>query len=229
MTFRALIFDLDDTLIDTCGQLVPKAHYQSCIAMHQAGLDIPVDTLFETRMSLLESHPRAEINQLLAEHYGQSTPEIIQAGYETYFNPEITELDLMEGAQSVLEKSKDQADLFLVTSGYEKTQSKKVSVLGIAPYFKDIYYVDIKNAQGKKEAFENILNAHAYHPKETVVIGDRINNEIVAANQLGIPTLWIQRGECRGITPETPDEIPTHTIQDIADCDSALQILARKI
>ncbi|MGV3525576.1 MAG: HAD family hydrolase [Candidatus Sericytochromatia bacterium] len=222
---QALVFDLDDTLMDTYRQLVMQAHYQACRAMQQAGLNVSVDTLFATRLALLSSQPRAEINQLLAAHYDCQDEKVIQAGYETYFNPEIGILEPFAGVPEMLSELGQDYQLFLVTSGYSQTQQRKVEALGIGAHFREICYPAIHDPTGKYTAFAYLQQKYAYHPAEMVVIGDRITNEIVAGNRLGCPTIWIQQGECAQIEPQTPDEEPTLRAQHVQQVPALLQQL----
>lgn len=222
---QALVFDLDDTLMDTYRQLVMQAHHQACRAMLQAGLDVPLELLFATRLELLSSQPRAEINQLLAHHFHCHDEHVIQAGYETYFNPEIGELEPFAGVPEMLSTLGQEYHLFLVTSGYSQTQQRKVEALGIGAHFREICYPAIHDPQGKYTAFAYLQQKYAYQPAEMVVIGDRITNEIVAGNRLGCPTIWIQQGECAQIVPQTPDEEPTLRAQAIQQLPLLLQQL----
>lgn len=219
---RALIFDLDDTLIDTHGQLVQEAHWQACLAMHAAGLPVAPQELMQTRQRLLISHPRDEINTLLAQYYGFASEEIIRAGFETYFNPVLTQLDLLPGVRPLLEVWAQQFLLFLVTSGYAQTQKRKVELLNIEHLFTDIIYADIKNQQGKHEAFSQIYQQYGGNRQEYLVIGDRINNEILAGNLLGMTTVWIRHGECAHIMPQTPEEEPHYRIHHVRELEKIL-------
>ncbi|PIQ28641.1 hypothetical protein COW36_12285 [bacterium (Candidatus Blackallbacteria) CG17_big_fil_post_rev_8_21_14_2_50_48_46] len=222
MSLRALIFDLDDTLIDTHGQLVYQAHWQACLAMHAAGLQISPAELMQTRQNLLLQHPRAEINALLAAHYQCQSQAVIQAGFETYFNPHLTELDLFPGTRALLENWAQNYALFLVTSGYEKTQKRKVELLKIAPFFQGIHFVDIKDKNGKYKAFYELQTSLGGENHEFAVIGDRINNEIVAGNQLGMTTVWIRHGECAHILPQNKLEEPDFTLNHVRELPEIL-------
>lgn len=221
----ALIFDLDDTLMDTYGQLVMDAHRQACAAMHRAGLDVPVDELMATRVRLISQHPRAEINQLLAEHYDANDPEIVRAGFDTYFNPVITELEPFPGVPEMLARLSAEHDLFLVTSGFQKPQQRKVEVLGIGEYFREICYVPVDQPEGKHEAFKYLQQKYGCAFEKMIVIGDRINNEIVHGNRLGCPTIWVRHGECAHILPEGPHEEPTLIAEAIHHLPELLQQL----
>lgn len=227
MSWQALVFDLDDTLMDTYGQLVMDAHRQACVAMQQKGLDIPLETLLATRLRLLKEQPRAEINSLLASHFDQAEPEIIQAGFETYFNPEITVLEPFPGVHELLESLKSKHALFLVTAGSARTQARKVEVLGIGHYFEEIIYVPLDQPDGKYESFKTLQQKYAYRFEKMVIIGDRISNEIAAGNRLGCPTIWMQHGECLHDLPAGPHEEPCLTTRNIAELPQLLGQLLR--
>jgi len=223
MTAQALIFDLDDTLMDTYGQLVPEAHRQACLAMQQAGLDVPLETLYATRQRLLQEQPRESVDHLLATHYGYPDPEIIAAGHHTYFNPTIQTLEPFPGVPEMLQRLNQSYPLFLVTSGYEQTQARKVQALGIGPCFAEILYVPVNERQGKEQRFRYLQQKYAYAAAQMVVIGDRVSNEIAAGNRLGCPTIWIRHGECAHILPEHPEETPTLVAQHILQVPDLLQ------
>lgn len=221
-TIRALIFDLDDTLMDTFGQLVPEAHRQACIAMQEAGLDVPLEELLSTRWELIRQQPRAEVNQLLAAAYDCALPEVVQAGIDTYFNPAFDTLEPFPGVREMLLALRQQYHLFLLTSGIPEAQQRKVKALRFEDYFHELLYAPLAQERAKYHAIKGLVQRHALDFGEMVVIGDRITNEIVAGNQLGCYTIWIQQGECLGILPETPDETPDLKTSRILDIPQLL-------
>ena len=216
-SIQALIFDLDDTLMDTFGQLVPEAHRQACLSMQKAGLDVPLVHLIETRWALIKAHPRAEVNRLLAQAFNCDDEGIIQAGIDTYFNPFFETLTPFPGVYEMLESLRQDYALFLLTSGIPEAQQRKVKALNLSSYFSELLYAPLDQERAKYKAIQDIARRYHYRFDQTVVIGDRINNEIVAGNQLGCYTIWIQQGECLGVSPETPDETPHFTTPHILD------------
>ncbi len=223
MTIQALVFDLDDTLMDTHGQLVPEAHRQACFAMQKAGLDIPFEELYGVRMQLVDAFPRGDINQLLAAHFNCEDPDVPAAGHTTYFNPQIGELKAFPGVPEMLADLQQDFHLFLLTSGYPEPQAQKVNALGISAFFKQIYYASIDEPAAKKQALEQIAQDYDYAFSEIMVIGDRINNEILWGNHLGCVTVWIQQGECAGIVPESPEEKPHRQVSSVTDLPQILK------
>lgn len=219
---RALVFDLDDTLMDTQGQLVDQAHYQACVAMHRAGLDVPVEQLFARRQKLLQEQPRGDVDRLLAQDFDCHDPDIIASGRQTYFNPEFDQLEPFPQVPELLARLKRQYPLFLLTSGYAETQARKVAALKIADFFEEIYYASIDNPLGKQEALQALSAKHGLAYPEIWVIGDRITNEIVIGNRLGCPTVWVQHGECAHIQPESPEEMPDFRVESVLELPNLL-------
>ncbi len=219
---QALVFDLDDTLMDTFGTLIPEAHRQACLSMQKAGLDVPLEALVKKRWELIEAHPRAEINALLAEYYGCHEKQVIQAGIDTYFNPDFERLEPFPGVPEMLLNLANDYTLFLLTSGIPAAQQRKVKALNLAPLFKDVLYAPLHQEQAKLHALKSLCKDYDLKPEQLAVIGDRITNEILAGNQLGCFTLWIQQGECLGIVPETPEETPDATTSTILEVPKIL-------
>lgn len=79
---------------------------------------------------------------------------------------------------------------FLVTTGFTKMQNSKVRQLGIAEDFEKIYIVDPgKSHLTKKDIFTSILEDNNYKVGDLLVVGDDLNSEIKAAQELGIETV----------------------------------------
>ena len=52
---------------------------------------------------------------------------------------------------------------------------------------------------------------------ETVVVGDRVKEEIKYANQLGLKTVWLRKGKFAGELPDSTEEKPDITITDLRE------------
>jgi putative hydrolase of the HAD superfamily len=79
---------------------------------------------------------------------------------------------------------------FLVTTGFSKMQSSKIKQLGIRDDFEEIFVIDPgKNTLTKKDIFLEILSKYNYRISEVLVVGDDVNSEIKAAEELGIDSV----------------------------------------
>src|SRR5258708_2913507 len=83
---KFIIFDLDDTLFDTYGQLVGPAAEESCKAMIDAGLKTSIKECLMKREELQKNHPREDIYELLARHFDIKPPSNIEKVIEAGFN-----------------------------------------------------------------------------------------------------------------------------------------------
>src|SRR3954469_15193475 len=102
---RCIAFDLDDTLIDTSGLLVPEAARQACQAMKNFGLKCSLEECLRWREKLAKEMSHREIFLEIARKYnaGDIHP-MATAGIQSFYNPTVPDkLPLLEGAKSNLE------------------------------------------------------------------------------------------------------------------------------
>lgn len=59
-------------------------------------------------------------------------------------------------------------------------------------------------------------------PAETVMVGDRIDNDIVPARLLGMRTVLIRTGRHAGQQPRSPDEVPDAEVADSDGMEAAI-------
>lgn len=191
---RLLLLDLDDTLLDTSGLLVPQAHKEAVQAMIDAGLKGPFDLLLEERLTLAKTTPPDVLAQAQATKRGAG-PEVAKAGFDAYFDRDVGDIHLEAGVEDCLRGLMDAGRrLVLVTSGVEATQRQKVEALGLG-FLHECHYVAVGGVEVKEAAFRDILTRLGCPPQEAVVIGDRRDSEILAANHLGTLAIWVRRGE----------------------------------
>lgn len=79
---------------------------------------------------------------------------------------------------------------FLVTTGFEKLQWSKIRQLNLEKDFEKCFVVDpSKSDQTKKDIFAEILQDYDLQPQEVLVLGDDLESEIQAGQELGIDTV----------------------------------------
>ena len=70
-------------------------------------------------------------------------------------------------------------------------------------------------AKPDKRIFEIALNRAGCKPSEAAMVGDRLDNDIVPANELGMYTIWIKQGNWIYATPKEELEYPDWTISNL--------------
>lgn len=212
--YKSIAFDLDDTLLDTSGLLVPMAARRACEAMIAAGLRCEMSECLQMRQDLAPGFSHTEIFSQILNRFGTNqSGKAIHDALEEFYNPFIPEiLPLLPGSLENLEQLKNQYNLFLVTMGSYETQAKKIKALGITPFFKKIYILNGFIGEKKDTAFKNILEAEAHHPPELLSIGNRLSSEIRDGKRMGATTCYFAYGEHIGEKPQFPEDHPDFTI-----------------
>ena len=83
---------------------------------------------------------------------------------------------------------------FLVTTGFTKLQNSKILQLNIENDFLEIYIIDpIQSKLTKTDIFQKLLIDYRLKVHEVLVVGDDLNSEIKAANDLGIDAILYDR------------------------------------
>ena len=99
--------------------------------------------------------------------------------------------------------------------------------LGVLRWFR---HIDVSGTIGiskpNNRFFRTILDKAGFSPLEAIMIGDRLDNDIIPAKKLGMRTIWFRQGRYAALEPRVPDEIPDVTIYDLEDLPSAVRSIA---
>jgi HAD superfamily hydrolase (TIGR01509 family) len=74
--------------------------------------------------------------------------------------------------------------------------------------------------------FQHLLAKSGAVPDSCIMIGDRLDNDIVPAKSLGMRTIWVKRGPYRILAPRTPEEIPDALVANVAALPETIAALA---
>lgn len=228
--YEHVVFDLDDTLLDTSGGLIPAAARRACGAMLDAGLPGTVDAALQLRLKLLNENPRATVwisiaKALAPKDMAHSKVEAwAEIGQRSFFTHPIEKLPpgtlrLATGAADALHFARHAgfAKLHLVTSGDENTQRKKLEHLGLAESFDSTHFVAAKEG-AKHVAFKSIAERFRDVPPAAFLsIGNRVDTDLGEAKLLGWRTAWVRYGEHASLVPQKACEIPDFEVPAIGD------------
>jgi putative hydrolase of the HAD superfamily len=73
---------------------------------------------------------------------------------------------------------------------------------------------------------ERIAHAVGAEPNECLMVGDRIDNDVVPAKQLGMKAIRIRVGLHRNQEPRTPDELPDAELESVEGLAAAVHAIA---
>lgn len=98
---------------------------------------------------------------------------------------------LFEGTLELLQYLQPKYQLHIITNGFEEAQRKKMNASEITSYFKTI--TNAENAGVKKPnpiIFDFALNLAQAHPKESIMIGDNYEADILGALNVGYDAIF---------------------------------------
>lgn len=72
-------------------------------------------------------------------------------------------------------------------------------------------------AKPDKRIFEIALQQAGCKLEEAVMVGDRLDNDIVPANEIGMYTIWIKQGNWKDACPTEELEQPDMTVENLSE------------
>jgi FMN phosphatase YigB (HAD superfamily) len=190
-----IIFDLDDTLIDTSGCIT---HFKLEDALHAMVREGLVIADFSEALDLLRrlDHTSESARCAIAEFVeilgiGNNFFEIaVKEVYEN-ISPELPIFPL-DGAIELLTDLGQHHPLALVTIGKQMQQMDKMKKAGIdSRIFSKIVVTEERN---KKPHYQMIMDDLGYSSTEVLVCGDRVPLDLIPARELGFKTVKMQWG-----------------------------------
>lgn len=197
--YKAIIFDLDDTLLNTSDYILPQAIKESNEAMVKAGAPSTADQLYKLRIKLHAENPEEPVIPMMVKSLGlddEAAARVTKAGLDAFYNRDVKEpLVLYNGAQDLLEELCQDVKLFLVTAGEKKTQMQKIEGLFLEDFFEKIFVVDPSKSGQKFYAFSEIQDTYDLMSDKILSIGNRISSDLTPAKRLNWRTCWVKQGE----------------------------------
>lgn len=207
MVIKLVAFDLDDCLFDSTG-LSEKARIKGIEAMIQLGLKIKKKRAKKILMEIVD-----EYGSNFSKHYNYFIRRLNQA-YEkfdisynmryklisgavmAYHKEKIDSIKLYDDVIPTLNKLKEiKIKTAIITDGIPIKQWEKILRLNIDSLIELVIISDqIGVRKPNPWLFEYCLNKFKVIGKETIYIGDRIDKDIIPANQNNITSVYIHRG-----------------------------------
>jgi putative hydrolase of the HAD superfamily len=208
-----IIFDLDDTLIDTSGAVTPYKFFCILEFLKQRGVVLPKDALNQMHLLNKECKTSKETIHLMLERVAALflIPEALKIYTAPLPNRFI--IPTTPGAKKVLERFKEKLyTLAIVTGGNEAFQREKLEKAGLEPLI--FSKIAIPEDSQKGSHYEELLREFSVSPEQALVVGDRIWMDLAPARALGLRTAHIRWG--RGLR-EKKEEWVDHSIASLEE------------
>lgn len=223
-----IIFDLDDTLVDTSACITPVKFQRSLSRMIEEGLvlqdeKLALAALLDLDKTSLSAKETFRKFFLMYEVLDQFHSVGLKEMYDTL--PEGIEIHPVMGAVEVISNLCLENKLALVTIGKHDQQLFKMEKAGIdSSFFCKIF---ISEEYDKKKYYEQIIDDLGLVAGEVIVCGDRIATDLVPAKELGCVTVHMKWG--RGARKQEQEKQVDFTITSLAQVLDVVNQVKEKI
>lgn len=220
-----IIFDLDDTLVDTSGCLTPERLKVALQRLIEAGLQV-ADFSSALELLLRLDASASSAKEAIAEFLElyEAEPTLASIAIKEVYEAPLEEALLfpLDSAIELLEELKKTHKLALVTVGLELQQRLKLKKAGIdSSIFSRII---VSGPHDKKRHYRALLDEFMESPSHVVVCGDRIKSDLTPAKELGFKTIHVRWG--RGVNAQGSSRDVDFVVLHLAEIGEIIKRLA---
>jgi putative hydrolase of the HAD superfamily len=224
--WRAVIFDLDDTLYSE------RAYVESgmrAVARWVHGrLKLPAEETFRELKQLFDEGTRGNLFDRRLEMRGIAPDDRVPAMVEVYRRHE-PDIRPFAGVRRLLETLRGRFQLGLVSDGYLEVQKRKLAALGLEECFDAIVFSDALGRDAWKpdpRPFWAVLDGLSVAAGEAVYVADNPAKDFLGARGAGLASIRVRHAE--GLHAEVEPASPAHKPDmEIATLDDLRGMLTR--
>ncbi|MBU1875667.1 MAG: HAD family hydrolase [Nanoarchaeota archaeon] len=222
-----IIFDLDDTLIDTSGCFTPIKLRCVLKSMIFNGLIVKSE---EEALKYLVELNKISINadeaiRTFLERF--DAVEYLDIGIKEYYKDYNSDfdIDVLDNALEVLQQLKEKKHLLaLVSYGNEELQMRKIKKSGLnLDIFNKVFITDKHN---KEFFYESLARFFNFNFDGVVVCGDKFKTDILPAKKLGMKTIKMQWG--RSLANPAKEDGADYSIKNLKEILNIVDVLNKK-
>jgi 2-haloacid dehalogenase len=228
MKHRLFLFDLDDTLLDfkaseqlsfdrTMRALGLAALPEGLFARYQA-INIALWKSFETGAVAKDFLKVERFRKTFHDTGLDLDPE---AASRLYLESLSDTVVLIDGATALCETLAGIGEVGIITNGVEQIQHRRIVSAGLRDH---VSFVATSEACGHAKPDSRFFDytvkmARAFSHAETVIVGDRLDADILGANRFGIESCWFNPGRLANDS----EALPTFEVERLHDVVPALR------
>jgi len=222
---RAVIFDLDNTLVDFMS-MKSRAIDAAVQAMIDAGLNLSVEEVKE-RIDAIYSERGIEFqnvfDQLLYDVFNKVDYKILSAGIIAYRRArEAALVPYPHVYMTLMELLKRGMRLAVVSDAPAREAWLRLCYLNLHQMFDAVVtFEDTGERKPNPGPFRKALELLDVHAKEALMVGDWAERDMVGAGNLGMKTVFARYGDTFGT-------IETHADYEISDVKEILAIVEKE-
>ena len=219
---KAVVFDLDDTLISERQYIESGFKVVSKFIGDKYNLDN--DIVFECMNMLFEESSKEVFNRVLDSFKIKYSKEELLYLIKVY-REHTPEIEFFDDVIPTLEMLREKGmKLGIITDGYKETQSRKIEVLKCKELFDEIIITDEFGREFWKpheKSYKLIAERLGVKLNEMIYVGDNVAKDFVTANELGITSICIQRNNriYKGLEVEDNKYLPKEKIINLREIE----------
>ena len=227
---KAVIFDLDDTLISEKEYI--RSGFKVVSDKISSDFNLDAKYIYEIIYSEFEVDSKNVFNRTLDKLEVEYEMEYIKELINTYRN-HTPNIKLHDDAKYIIEKLYSKGiKLGIITDGYAITQRNKLNVLNIEKYFEHIIVTDELGREywkPHKKSYELMKLKLNLGYEEMIYVGDNISKDFVTANKLCMHTVMINREDGVYSNLKLENEYKAKIeVMDLKDISRVIDILGEK-
>lgn len=231
MKHTLFLFDLDDTLLD----FKASERLSFVRTMQALGLHDGIDGLFPQyqaiNVALWKEFEAGSVSKdfLKVERFrrtfAQNALDLDPAAASHLYLESLSDtVVLIDGAKQVCEALCAVGEVGIITNGVEHIQTRRIASSGLKDH---ISFVSTSEACGYAKPDSRFFDyaakmARSFARHETVIVGDRLDADILGANRFGIDSCWFNPGKLANAS----EAVPTCEVGCLHEIVPALKKLA---
>jgi 2-haloacid dehalogenase len=231
MKHTLFLFDLDDTLLDfKASEKLSFVRTLEALGVHEG-----IDTLFPQyqaiNIALWREFETGTVSkdflkvERFRKTFAQNGLDLDPAAASHLYLESLSEtVVLIDGAKQVCETLCAIGEVGIITNGVEHIQTRRIASSGLKDH---ISFVSTSEACGYAKPDSRFFDyaakmARAFAHHETVIVGDRLDADILGANRFGIDSCWFNPDKLQNAT----EAVPTCEVDSLHAIVPALRKLA---
>lgn len=200
---KAVIFDLDNTLLDFI-KMKREAVMNALLSMKEAGLEIDIEDSYKDVMSIYETEGwehQQVFDKFLNDQIGYVDNKYLAAAIVAYRRGKEANLKAYPNVHRTLNHlMKSGIRLAIVSDAPSREAWMRIYYLNLHHMFDVVVTFDDSNERKPSpKPFNLVLEKLVLNKDEVVMIGDWPERDVVGANSLGIKTIFARYGDTFGV------------------------------
>jgi 2-haloacid dehalogenase len=231
MKHHLFLFDLDDTLLDfKASEKLSFVRTLEALGVH-GGIDALFPQYQAINLALWRAFETGAVSkdflkvERFRKTFAQNGLDLDPAAASHLYLESLSDtVVLIDGAKQVCETLCAIGEVGIITNGVEHIQTRRIASSGLKDH---ISFVSTSEACGHAKPDSRFFDyaakmARAFAKHQTVIVGDRLDADILGANRFGIDSCWFNPGRLANVS----DAVPTCEVGSLHEIVPALQKLA---